>query len=402
MPRLAGLTKIEQVAALGVLLAFSKFCHAESSDTPPPTPTSVPAQSPAKITLNLDRIYTFAEILQKAETIAIVEVDTPIDGHIRLKPLEILKAPAEIRNWINPEKVKDAEDLLDQAAKAKPPEKGKPAPEPALTEPPRRTKMPPLLVRTPEGLKLPDVGTQVLVFLWEREEGTLQGAAPRYLLNHPQNLYDDLALVPEVRAELDRKRGQPRRVFLRELDHVLYERLIQKALDAELRKREGGGIAQGLKLRAGRVVVQNFQGLEVSATVRFENQRDFAQAIYVGDGGGFALRLRKEGEKPEESRLYRLGVKQLANKVGADVVSSVSGIVIASDFFGLPENGRADRPVRFTAVDFPELSQLDGEYIANLCFTSEQDGAKVQGLPGRGWVGIVVSEDIKLVFKKAK
>jgi hypothetical protein len=245
-----------------------------------------------------------------------------------------------------------------------------------------------------EPLRLPKAGTQVLLFLWEQAEDAPKGAL-RYRLAHPQCVYE-LSCAAEVKAELRGGRGRDaeRRAYLREWDRVMAERLARRRSDATLRALEAGRPEKGLRLvvRRARPSVLAPNGFNLS--VRVENSRDAAQAIYAGPLGGFGVRLRQKDAGPETALVLRLTDPEVTRGVDSQVLALVS----SDDFRAVPRNDVLMMDLHVDPKEFPALAGLSGEHLVSAFYTSAQDGKGLEDLPGVPWTGAMASNEVPLTF----
>jgi hypothetical protein len=330
----------------------------------------------------LERIYTFSELLARAEAIVSGEVGEEVRGSAPVRVLEWLKGP--------PDDLKQAllraqaEERLAQEAQAKGDASGGAA----------KGGSAPLSVRGCEPLPLPKAGTQALLFLWERAEDAPKSGL-RYRLAHPQCVYD-LSCVAEVKVELARGRGRDaeRRAYLRDWDRVMAEKLARRRSDAALRALEPGRPEKGLRLvvrqaRPAALVPNGF-----NLPVRVENSRDSAQALYAGLLGGFGVRLRQKDAGPETALILRLTDPEVTRGVDSQVLALVS----SEDFRAVPRNDVLVMDLHVDPKEFPALAGLAGEYLVSAFYTSAQDGKGLDDLPGVPWTGAMASNEAPLTF----
>jgi len=345
-------------------------------------PARASAEEKSALPQGLERIYTFSELLARAETIVTGEVGEEARGCAPVRVLEWLKGPPdEFKEAILQRR---AEEQLAQEAQAKGGAAGG-----AAKDVPQ-----PLAVCGCEPLRLPKAGTQALLFLWERAGDAPKGTL-RYRLAHPQCVYE-FSCAAEVKAELARGRGRDaeRRAYLREWDRVMAERLARRRSDAMLRALEAGRPEKGLRLvvRQARPSVLAPNGFNVS--VRVENSRDAAQAIYAGPLGGFGVRLRQKDAGPETALVLRLTDPEVTRGVDSQVLALVS----SDDFQAVPRNDVLVMDLHVDPKEFPALAGLSGEHLVSAFYTSAQDGKGLEDLPGVPWTGAMASNEVPLTF----
>jgi hypothetical protein len=345
----------------------------------------------------LERIYSFSELLGRAEVIVTGEVGEEAGGSAPVRVLEWLKEPGELTldelikldkrsldELKQAKRQRQAEERLAEEAEAK----GGASGGVAKGGPAR------LSVCGCEPLRLPKAGTQVLLFLWERVGDAPKGAL-RYRLAHPQCVYE-LSCAAEVKAELRGGRGRDaeRRAYLREWDRVMAERLARRRSDATVRALEAGRPEKGLRLvvRQARPLVLAPNGFNLSVGV--ENSRDAAQAIYAGPLGGFGVRLRQKDTGPETALVLRLTDPEVTRGVDSQVLALVS----SDDFRAVPRNDVLVMDLHVDPKDFPALASLSGEHLVSAFYTSAQDGKGLEDLPGVPWTGAMASNEVPLTF----
>jgi hypothetical protein len=245
-----------------------------------------------------------------------------------------------------------------------------------------------------EPLRLPKAGTQALLFLWERAGDAPKGAL-RYRLAHPQCVYE-LSCAAEVKAELGRGRGRDaeRRPYLREWDRVMAERLARRRSDATLRALEAGLPQKGLRLVVRQVRPSVLAPNGFNLSVRVENSRDAAQAIYAGPLGGFGVRLRQKDAGPETALVLCLTDPEVTRGVDSQVLALVS----SDDFRAVPRNDVLVMDLHVAPKEFPALAALSGEHLVSAFYTSTQDGKGLEDLPGVPWTGAMASNEVPLTF----
>jgi hypothetical protein len=341
------------------------------------------------------RIRTYTELLARAEVILVGEIgDAGAEG-VSVKVREWLKGPPQDieKKWTEPFQIKRASDLLEQESKAIQDRKNGKAPvknQPAAPAPKYNLPLS-VLVENPK--TAPQKGATVLLFLWDRLDGTVNQPL-RYQLNHPQNVYEE-ELAQQVKVELGRERTARRKEYLREWDRKMALRISQRSLDTEIRALEAGKPAQGLQLKLTRAVRSLRNDNSLQTTVKFSNLRTSDQSIYDGPLTGFGARIRRKGDAPD--RAVILWAQQRRITDGMD--PAVLGILDANDFARIAKEGELSREVVFDANDHPELTGLDGECIVNIFYTNDKAMKDMDELLGQTWKGLAISDDVTVVFK---
>jgi hypothetical protein len=326
---------------------------------------------------DMPEIYTFAELLAKAERIVAADVGATKDGVASLVVRETIKAPENAPKYVSPERLKRAADMLaDENLKL-----------PAL---PADDK-PPLMLRVHfQSVTAPREGTQAVFFLWERENA--QGAGQTvYRIGHPQNVYD-LEVLPVVKAGYGRPRSIADGRYLREWDRQAAERRRLSATGGQLLKAKGGETVMGLRLVARRPILSLRGNNSFGVTAVLENTRSRAQAVYDGPGGGYGVLLRpKDGSETEPVVL-----KQSTKALGAD--TAVLNIADLTDFATISAEGSVAKELFFDAQENPVLTTLSGDYKLAIFYCSSQDGKGLDvGSPV--WTGTIISEEVPVHFE---
>jgi hypothetical protein len=206
----------------------------------------------------------------------------------------------------------------------------------------------------------------------------------------------ELTCAAEVKAELGRGRGRDaeRRPYLREWDWAMAERLARRRSDAMLRALEAGRPEKGLRLvvREARPSMLAPNGFNLS--VRVENSRDAAQAIYAGPLGGFGVRLRQKDAGPETALVLHLTDPEVTRGVDSQVLALVS----SDDFRAVPRNDVLVMDLHVDPKEFPALAGLSGEHLVSAFYSSAQDGKGLEDLPGVPWTGAMASNEVPLTF----
>jgi hypothetical protein len=327
----------------------------------------------------LEHIYTFSELLARADTVVSAEVGDTRDGRMALRVTEWLKGPPE--EFKQARLQRKAEERLAQEVKAKD--------APAAEAPPAV----PLEVVVEDAIRPPKPGTQMLFFLWDQAAGAPAGVL-RYRLSHPQCVYET-NWTAEVKVELGRGRTAERRPYLREWDRQMAERLAQRQSDAAIRALEAGKAEKGLRLKLSSLRPTKLAPNGFNAFVRVENARDAAQAIYTGPLGGFGARLRPKDGPADKALVLRLTDPDVTRGVDAQVLSLVS----SDDFEAVPRRDILLRDLHFEPREFPALSGLSGEYLVSIFYTNAQDGKGLEDLPGVPWTGTMASNEEPLAFE---
>jgi len=329
-------------------------------------------------------VYTFADLLSKAERIVVAEVGPRGGSAFTIKVQETLKAPEISAKYVDPEKFKRAAELLANDKAALPP------------LPPARK--PPLQIQLKiENIPLPPEGTQVIFFLWDRAESVLPSPAPRevltYRVAHPQCLYD-IERLPQVRAALMKPRSISDGRYLREWDKQMAEKLKERGADEQLRALKGGEPVQGIRLNAVRPVLLLRRDGSFSVTARVENLSRGAQAIYDGPGGGYGIRLRPKDADSTQALIVRVSNKNAIADAG------VLNLPDITDFATIKEKDHLSRELFFDTADYPALQNLNGEYLLSVFFHTKQDGKGLDLEEGHVFTGTLMSSEVPFRFEK--
>ena len=370
-----------------------------------PLQPAVPAvetlnENPAQSDLGYSKIHSVYELIGIAELVLVAEIgDATVEG-TKLRAIEVLRSPP--KEVLGPafvaEQQKRALALLDAEATHR--ERLKKDPKATrLAVPLIPIALPPLAVIPHEKIPLPRKGTQVLLVLWEREQGT-QETPLRYRAAHPQCVYD-VNVAPQVRLALERRRPEDNTRYLREMDAQLARKLELRTGDEALKKVPAGNVHAGLKLKALRMRSSVREDGTFDVMVRFQNLRSYDQAVYDGMLSGFGVRLRRKDDPLEKALLVRATYKGLTG----DVDAATLAILDAEDFLSVPKAdgekpGELSKELHFSAADLPKLKSLDGAYVLNVFYENTKSGEGVHDLPAAPWLGTVVSDDIPALFGK--
>jgi hypothetical protein len=321
-------------------------------------------------------IYSFAELVKKADQIVVAEVGPTTDGVTALTVQQVLKAPRRDPKQVDPETIKRAEALLKDDKLELPPPQPKP-----------------LKIAADKALKLPAPGTQAIFFLWEKLP--VAGETTVYQINHPQSIYD-AELLSVVRLGTNEPRKIPEGRYLRDWDRRMAERLKERQSEEALAKLPGGEIVMGLRIKAMAVTpsVRGNNSFGVRAVI--ENTRKKEQMIYDGPAGGFGAILRPAAGEGNPITL-RLSMKTLAEGTDRGVIN----IADAMDFATVPGDSTFAKELFFDAKEFAVLKELRGDYLVSVFYASSADGKSAE-LETAGWTGAIVSEPVALHFGEAR
>ncbi len=321
-------------------------------------------------------IYTFSELLAKAERIVVADVGPLSGASVTLTIRESLKAPEAAPNYISPERMKRAADLLANDKLNLPPL-------PPDSKPPASMR-----VRL-QNVVAPREGTQAVFFLWERVDAV--GGVPTYLLGHPQCIYD-AELASQVKVGLAQPRAVADGRYLRDWDRQAAERQRQGRANDALINAPRGEVVMGLRLVARRPTLSLRGNNGFAITVRVENTRNRAQAIYDGPAGGYGVVLRPKAAQSGGTLVLR----QSTSGMGTD--SAVLNIADATDFATISADGFLTKELYFDARNAPVLTTLQGDYVLCAFFVSAQTG-KGLDIDNPVWTGTLVSDDIPIRFE---
>ncbi|MCY3023374.1 MAG: hypothetical protein NTW87_30715 [Planctomycetota bacterium] len=351
--------------ALSLILVMART-HGGQDNAPEPRPQALP-------------VYTFAELLAKAERIVVADVGQTKDGVATLVVRETLKAPENDAKYMEPERLKRAADLLSNDKLDLPPL-------------PPRPQAPASVRAVIEGARLPPEGTQAIFFLWDKVGGA-SGQEQAYRVAHPQCLYD-MEVVAQVRAAIARPRSVADGRYLREWDRDMAARARARQANEALLKAKGGDVVMGLRIVAAGPMLSLRGDNSFSVTARIENTRSREQAIYDGPMGGYGVLLRPKGAQPGAGIVLHKPVSTL----GAD--TAVLGIADLIDFATVKGSGVLTKELFFDAKECPVLRGLEGEHTVSAFFSTTQDGRGLD-LGAPVWTGTLVSEEVPLQFQKS-
>lgn len=362
---------------------------ARSAEPAPETPVK-----PAPAASEVIKIYSVADLLAQGETILTAEVGESTPDGTQLKVLQMLKGPPdELLGQMNAaDRQKRADELLKREADAREAAVKNPKNTPAIGDDPVAA-LPKIAVLRAEKVPLPEKGTQWLFILWDRAAPT-KDFPIRYKTGHPQCVYD-VALAPEVKLVLSRRRPEDSRRYLREWDQEMAKRLDQRKDDEALKTMPAGNLESGLTLKVLRPRASVRGDNSFDATARFENSRSYDQAFYDGLLSGFGARLRRKGDPVEKTIVIRATNKSLTGPVD----QATLGLVDEGDFSTIATKATYSKELHFDAKDHPELNGLDGEYVISIFYISTQTGKGLENLQAAPWTGTLMSNDEAITFK---
>jgi hypothetical protein len=231
-----------------------------------------------------------------------------------------------------------------------------------------------LLALRSTGPALPD-GAEGIFFLGRRDE---QG---RYLIDHPQRVYDLKHLVKVRMGVADPSRVDPG-YYLRPADAAMADRARERSLRRLLVVAEPSGAVDGLAL----AVEPLKNELEIGRTlsVRFTLKNVSDQPLRVRDNSdvNYLVRLTRLDADNQPGRVVFL--QQQTAGVGA----SLGGFATADEYYTIEPGQTRRRTLHFSALDHPAL-RYGGRYrIAGIYRTRGMDEAFGEPV----WTGLLVSE----------
>ncbi|HYG77578.1 MAG TPA: hypothetical protein VEK08_21410 [Planctomycetota bacterium] len=332
----------------------------------------------AENSVAVTEVFTFAELLIRAERIVVAEAGEMKDGVVTLLVRETIKSPEDDAKYVDPERLKRAADLLNNEKLDLPPLAAKP-------------RAPATLKLKLQNIAAPRAGVQAIYFLWERAEGGAR--EPVYRLSHPQNVYD-VELLAQVKAGASRPRSVADGRYLRDWDKLMAERKKQRAVNQDILNLKGGESVLGLKIRAARPVLSLRGNNSFGITAIVENTRGRDQDIYDGPAGGYGVIIRaKEGRNVPGLPLV---LRQSTKTLGADL--TVLNMADLTDFTTVPRDSAISKELFFDSQDFPILTTLKGECTISVFFATAQNGKGLE-LSSPVWTGTMVSEELPLRFE---
>ena len=357
---------LARFASLTALMTLSMLVRAGASE-PPATQNHAPLE-----------FYNLFELLNKTERIVVADIGPTEKGLTSLRVQQTLKAPESDPKYMDPERFKRAEALLND-------NKLQLAPLPALHAPST------LKIIAGEHIKLPPEGTQAIFFLWERLQGDGGADAHTYNLSHPQCMYD-AELLPQVKAGLSRPRSKADGMYLREFDHQMALRVKQREADDALANAKSGEVVLGFSISAIRPVPSMRGDNSFGVTAQIKNTRSRSQALYDGPAGGYGVILRAKGAT-EPGVVLRAVMKNLATGVDNNVLE----LTDVTDFATVSGNGGISKELFFDSKDYPILRKFKGAYSVCVFYTSTRDGQGMQ-LEEPVWTGRLVSDTVPISF----
>jgi hypothetical protein len=213
---------------------------------------------------------------------------------------------------------------------------------------------------------------------------------PRYLLAHPQALYEP-TVVGRVKAALYNPRTINDGRFLRDWDRKAAEKVAQRKADDEVVLLPSGETVRGLKLEVRRIHLMLKGDNSFIFSTFLTNVFPKEQTIYDGPAPSYGVILR-----PKDNAAGKPLVFHLNNFNDTDVATL--NIVDMTDFESIDNGKTIAHEQELNTDKFPILETLSGTYLLRAFYTNARDGQKA-GV-NLAWTGTVVSNEVEVEFKK--
>ena len=238
---------------------------------------------------------------------------------------------------------------------------------------------------------LPD-GAKGVFFLWETAEKSGEREEHAYLLNHPQNFYDD-SLADIIRYAVEHPGTLGESDYFREWDRKRASAMAGSEGDSALLADDIPAERKGLAIEAGGFFPAAIGDNSFRLTFTLKNTSDSLIHVYDSADTGFRLRLRKK-DAPAADKGAILRPDDGGILKGLDL--DLSQYVTELDFQTIAPGASLTRDLYFSSAQYPALRELNGAYLLTAIYFSRQDGRQVKL---KAWTGIIASRPVEVIFK---